>query len=164
LRARHTHRESTDDGIFSMLILAPMISSAMLYSALQLSATPPTRVQLLPVTWRIEPPATVPGGTSALESLIVARRNLVNLSTVCAMHLIVHVLASYWHERRYRWSKTPNAPPTERASVPRREARRMRRYLLFSASVCAGMVAAKVYFTHRGWGIWQREFVSFILH
>jgi hypothetical protein len=136
-----------------MLMLAPMISGAMLYSALKLSSIP--HPQLLPHTWRIEPPFTAAAG-STLGALVEARRQLVDLATLCATILLTHVLASHAHEWRYR-RKMKGAGEGERTSVPRSERKKLRLYVYFALTVTAGAIGMKLGMLQLEWGIWQSK-------
>jgi hypothetical protein len=91
-------------------------------------------------------------GSSPLDALIHARRSLVDLATLCAGVVLVHVWAS-WH---YEWRKASaqSAADGERFSVPRAEARRLKKYLLFAAGVAAGAAVLKAAFVAAGCGIW----------
>ena len=148
-------RNSSDDGILSGLLIGPLIASAELYTTLKtVSAGRP----LLPPEWRVDPtmfPLSDPKLTQA-EALVVSRRALVDLATVCSTVLLVHVCASWWKEARVR---KDGLPETERASVPRSEMRRFRLYVAFGLVVSLVVVAAQAGFHEMGWGIWQSPFV-----
>lgn len=136
-------------------MIGPMISAAMLYSALRLAAAP-TPNALLPPTWRIEPPlvqAEAPDPLSALEALVLARRSLVDLGTLCPTILLIHVCASWWTEHLYR--KLKSVPDGERGSVPRLESKRAWRYMQFSLVVSTGLAGLRALMPYAGCGIWQ---------
>lgn len=144
-------RNSTDDGILSGLLIGPLIASAELYATLKsVSAGRP----LLPPEWRVEPnifPLPNPRLGQA-EALVVSRRALVDLATVCSTVLLIHVCASWWKEARVR---KDGLPETERASVPRSEMRRSRLYVMFGLVVSLVIVMMRAGFRAMGWGIWQ---------
>ena len=86
------------------------------------------------------------------EALVVSRRALVDLATICSTILLVHVCASWWKESRVR---KDGLPETERASVPRSEMRRLRLYVVFGLVVSLAVVTMRAGFREMGWGIWQ---------
>jgi len=86
------------------------------------------------------------------EALVVSRRALVDLATICSTILLVHVCASWWKEARVR---KDGIPDSERASVPRSEMRRLRLYVVFGLVVGLVVVAMQTGFYEMGWGIWQ---------
>jgi dolichol kinase len=132
-----------------------MISAAMLYSALRLAASP-TPISLLPPTWRIEAPLTQTHAIdpkTALQALVLARRSLVDLGTLCPTILLVHVCASWWTEHLYRKIKT--VPEGERGSVPRKESKRAWRYASFTLVVTIAALGLRMLMSFLGCGIWQ---------
>ena len=139
------------------LLLGPLIASCVLISALRSEASSPATA--LPSDWLIEAPLQPGNRTAAadaLGALVESRRGLVDLSSFCAVMLLLNVCASWWAERRY--SKAANKPEGERASVPRSEARRFFYHVLFTliASIC--LISLKLYLGHVGIGIWQGKF------
>ncbi|KAH9936044.1 hypothetical protein B0H21DRAFT_758723 [Amylocystis lapponica] len=145
------YRDSADDGIFTGILVGPLISSALLYLTLQAStATPPS--DPLSHTWLIEAPRVL-GHMNALEALLLSRRNLVNLSTFCSTILIVHVCASWMTEARHR--RKIQVPDGEVSSVPRKEGRRTYLYVLFTVSVSLWILCVRIAFSEAKIGIWQ---------
>ena len=86
------------------------------------------------------------------EALVISRRALVDLATICSTILLIHVCASWWKEAQVR---KDGLPETERASVPRSEMRRLRLYIVFGLAVSLAVVAMRAGFRELGWGIWQ---------
>lgn len=151
-------RNSTDDGVLSALLIGPIISTACLHLSSRLLVSLPADGNPLPSSWLIEPPRSL-GGYSALphptplESLVLARRALVQLSTLCSAMLLVHLTASRWFEAHHR--ARHNVPEGERASVPRSEWRRNKLYIIFGLAVSAGMLAARFAFALTGLAVWK---------
>ena len=144
-------RNSSDDGILSGLLIGPLIASAELYTTLK---TVSTGRPLLPPQWRVDStifPLSDPRLSQA-EALVVSRRALVDLATICSTILLVHVCASWWKESRVR---KDGLPETERASVPRSEMKRLRLYVVFGLIVSLVIVVMQAVFHEVGWGIWQ---------
>jgi hypothetical protein len=148
------NRDSSDDGIMTGLLLAPLISSALLLVA-QRTSSPE---QLLPRGWLIEEPATLPNSLMALsaaEALVLSRFNLVNLATYCSFILLVHVGASRWFENRY--GKSASAPEGERTSVPRSELLRTWYYVAFMFALTIFNCGLKAAVCRQGFRFWQRK-------
>jgi hypothetical protein len=91
---------------------------------------------------------------------VLARRNLVDLSTVCSTILLAQMSASWWFESWY--VRGANAPADERASVPRREARKFGLYVLFTFCATLGALCLRALAENAKLGIWQskQEFYS----
>ncbi|KAK0235807.1 hypothetical protein EDD85DRAFT_928699 [Armillaria nabsnona] len=148
------YREASDDGILTGLLFGPLIGSALLYSSLtQLSSSSPI---LLPLTWRIEPPAKLSNSQepySVLEALVLSRYNLIDLSTLCSSILLFHACTSSWLETRYL--KRRDVPEGERGSVPRSEGLRSWYYVLFTVVVSLSSFTTKIVLQKIGCGIWH---------
>ncbi|KAF8624531.1 hypothetical protein AX15_005841 [Amanita polypyramis BW_CC] len=145
------YRDLGDDGIMTGLLLAPLISSALLFVAQRSSSE-----QALLPGWLIEEPATLPNSPAALsaaEALVFSRYNLVNLATYCSFILLVHVCASRWFENRY--GKFSSAPEGERTSVPRSELRRTWYYVAFVFALTVFNYGLKAVLHHYGLRFWQ---------
>jgi dolichol kinase len=100
-------RDCPDDGALFALLLAPLVAAGLLHASLsQLSLAPESP---LPPNWNIESPLVLhstpirplPGITlfptdsiRALSALATSRRNLVQLFTLCAFVLLVHLARS----------------------------------------------------------------------
>lgn len=81
-----------DDGILTALLMGPYAAVSMLYGSL----TTPNQ-SLRPTTWLVEAPATLPHSTTTMparEALLCARRNLVQLTTLCSFVLLVQLCTS----------------------------------------------------------------------
>ncbi|KAF9000612.1 hypothetical protein BDQ17DRAFT_656459 [Cyathus striatus] len=146
------YRESRDDGIFTALLLGPLIVSALLVSSLQHNGSSPDG---LPTDWLIEKPSELRNPRASItpaHSLLLSRYALVNLGTYCSAILLFHVCASWWLEGRYR--KKASVPDGERSSVPRSEGRRAWFYILFSVVVSLGSLSMKIILGRQSSGIW----------
>lgn len=81
-----------DDGVLTALLMGPYAAVSMLYGSL---TTPDLPLQ--PPSWLIEAPATLPQSTPKMpprEALLCARRNLVQLTTLCSFVLLVQLCTS----------------------------------------------------------------------
>lgn len=151
-------RECQDDGVLTGILLGPIIASALLHSSLQQRHITSPQVNSF---WRIEAPAILPNSQpplAALDALILSRRNLVDLATFCSTLLLSQVIASWIHEWRY---STKNAPDGERASVPRREGRKVGLYVLFTFGTTLGALCLKFLAQDAALGIWQSASLTF---
>ncbi|KAF5382069.1 hypothetical protein D9615_004280 [Tricholomella constricta] len=150
------YRESLDDGVFTGLLLGPLIAAGLLIAALRTPSGVSPYTNTLPQGWRIEAPLELPTSRRALtaiEALTLSRYSLVNLATFCSAILLLHVCASWWLEAQF--CKRGNTAEGERASVPRSEGRRSWYYILFTLSVSAGIFGLKLLLHSQGLGIWQ---------
>ena len=147
-------RDSTDDGVLTALLLAPLISSACFYTSSKNApfyATAPP----LPKNWLIEAPFVLNrlGAWTAAESLFRSRHALVQLSSLTSSLLLTHLFASRIYEGYCR-SRRP-CLESERASVPRSEWLRSRLYVVFSLLTTFASVGVKAGFEHANIGIWK---------
>lgn len=81
-----------DDGVLTALLMGPYAAVSMLYGSL---TTP--NLPLRPPSWLVEAPATLPHSAlkmPAREALLCARRNLVQLTTLCSFVLLVQLCTS----------------------------------------------------------------------
>jgi hypothetical protein len=81
-----------DDGVLTALLMGPYAAVSMLYGSL---TTP--NLPLRPPSWLVEAPATLPQSALKMpvrEALLSARRNLVQLTTLCSFVLLVHLFTS----------------------------------------------------------------------
>lgn len=150
----YTYRDSTDDGVLTALLLAPLIASACFYTS---SANAPfyATAPALPNNWLIEAPIvlTRPGAWTAAESLLRSRHALVQLSSLTSSLLLTHLFASRMYEGYCRSRKT--CLESERASVPRSEWLRSRLYIAFAVLSTLSAVGVKVAFARAKLGIWK---------
>jgi len=150
-------RASSDDGIFTGLLLGPLIALALLINTSRLFTSHPCKTTL-PSGWIIEAPKelhNLRGSCAASQALFLSRYSLVNLSTLCSSILLLHICASWWFEWQY--SKSSGAGDGERTSVPRNQGRRMWYYTLFATAVGIGVTMARSMLERRSIGIWQRK-------
>ncbi|KAH7925472.1 hypothetical protein BV22DRAFT_1046735 [Leucogyrophana mollusca] len=158
------YRESPDDGILTGLLLGPLIAAALLYSSLkQTQRTSSSDFDPLPASWRIEFPRVLPNSPSAIESLALSRKCLVDYSTFCSFILLVQVCASWWFEARYRGRRSVSEG--ERGSVPRSETRRSWYYVLFTFIMTLVALGVRVVLSYVDVRIWQSSlFYQFCLY
>lgn len=150
-------RDSADDGMLFGLLTGPLMSAALLYLSEKAAAANPP-LDPLPQSWIIEPPRVLNGTAhplTALQALILSRRNLVDMATVCSTILIVHVIASWMTERRHR--RKLKVPEGEVSSVPRKEGRRTYLSVLFTVSVSLWVLCVRIALAEVRLGIWQSE-------
>lgn len=111
----------------------------------------------LPDNWLVEDPRVLsqaPNPLTAIEALVLSRRNLVDLATLCSLLLLTHVCASWWAEASQRRTGIPD---TERASVPRSEMQKAWVYSSFTIMLTMSTFGIRMAMGEAGWGIWQRE-------
>ncbi|THH19814.1 hypothetical protein EW146_g1412 [Bondarzewia mesenterica] len=150
------YRNSSDDGILSGLILGPLIASSLLYTSIKSSSPSSPKAIPLPSNWYIEPPRSLSNlgiAFTPVQALVLSRRNAVSLATLCSTIILTHVCASAWFEAHHR--RRTNAVEGERASVPRSEARKSSLYILFTFTVCLGLLGLRFLFEQLHVGIWQ---------
>lgn len=151
-------RDSADDGMLFGLLTGPLMSAALLYLSEKATAASPP-LDPLPKSWIIEQPKVLDGTAhplTALQALILSRRNLVDMATVCSTILIVHVIASWMTERRHR--RKLKVPEGEVSSVPRKEGRRTYLSVLFTVSVSLWVLCVRIALAEMRLGIWQSEY------
>ena len=148
-------RDCTDDGVLTALLLGPLISCACYRVTSQLASSLSPSTSPLPTHWLIEPPIVQPkpDALSPIESLLLSRRALVQLSSLTSSLLLVHLICSRLYEARQRAWK--HAPEGERASVPRSEWQRSKLYIVFGFATAIATVGAKYLFVRQNMGIWN---------
>jgi hypothetical protein len=100
------YRSDADDGVLTALLLGPITVAGMLYGTL---ISEYSSNSLYPQGWLIEAPKYLHksmGPIHPREALLNSRRNLVQLSTLCAFVLLTHICTS-------RLSKPNKAASTE---------------------------------------------------
>ncbi|KAI0050449.1 hypothetical protein FA95DRAFT_1536216 [Auriscalpium vulgare] len=148
------YRTSPDDGLVSGLILGPLIASALYHIALRTFLSSPDTPH--PPNWHIEPPIQLSNFGKPFdpaEALVLARRNAVNLSTLCSTILSIHVCASSKFESRYR--RRHKVALGERGSVPRSEMRKWWMYTLLVLSSTVALLVLRYAFALTNIKIWQ---------
>lgn len=148
------HSECRDDGIYTGLLLGPLISLSLLFASVRQVSS---KSETLPAGWLIENPGVLQNPKvhlSAAQAALLSRYSLVDLSTLCATILLLHVCASWWIEGRVR--KDGNVEG-ERASVPRSEGRRSWYYILFALGSTVLMVTLKIAMPIYGINLWICE-------
>lgn len=159
-----SHRESSNDGVLTGLLLPPMIALALLYSALRHVHSTSSDPNSLPPHWLIEAPRVLHNPRSppsALDALIQSRRALVDYSTMCSFILLTQVCSSWAFETRYRGC--PSVPEGERGSVPRSEMRRTWFYVLFAFGVTMLAVMVRYLLLLAEVPIWRSELISSLI-
>ena len=161
-----SYSDSPDDGVLTGVLLGPLIATAMLVTALRQEARTVVDpgYQLLPPSWLVERPIVLDGSPlpkTVLEALVLSRRHLVDISTVCSAILLAQVSASWWYESRFQ--RATNAPEGERASVPRSEGRKFGLYVLFIFGSTMTALCIRAFAVDAGLGIWQSEPFNFLL-
>lgn len=149
-------RESRDDGIFTGLLLGPLIASALLFSSIKQVST--LSGDVLPASWLIEAPVRLENSQTHLlasHSALLSRYSLVDLSTFCSIILLFHVCSSWWME--YRSCKGGIKAEGERASVPRSEGQRSWYYVLFTIGMSAMMIGLKLGLRIYDINLWKCE-------
>ncbi|KAF8150767.1 hypothetical protein B0H34DRAFT_801693 [Crassisporium funariophilum] len=149
------YRESRDDGIFTGLLLGPLIASALLIASLSRYSNG-GQPNELPAGWLIEAPVTLKNSQSRLpaaHAVLVSRYGLVDLSTFCSTILLFHVCASWWMEKGC--VKEGNKPEGERASVPRSEGQRSSYYILFTLATSIAIVGLKIALNIYEFNLWN---------
>lgn len=148
-------RNCTDDGVLTALLLAPLVSCACYQVTKRLATSLSPSANPLPSHWIVEPPAIQPklDALTPIESLLLSRRALVQLSSLTSSLLLVHLFSSRLYEARHRAWK--NVPEGERASVPRSEWQRSRQYIIFGFATAIATVGFKYLFVHQNMGIWK---------
>ncbi|KAF9048592.1 hypothetical protein BJ165DRAFT_1526030 [Panaeolus papilionaceus] len=148
------YRDSRDDGIFTGLLLGPIIASAFLLISLGKMAS--GKLESFPVGWLIEAPAMLKNSVKqlpALQANHLSRYSLCDLSTFCSVILLLHATASHWFERGA--GKAVNRPEGERISVPRSEGRRSAYYVIFTIISSILMTSLKIFFTIYDINLWR---------
>lgn len=135
------------------LLFGPLLTSALLHSALQQLESPQSAIS----TWRVEAPVRLQNSFdfTALEALVLSRFNAVNLSTLCSFILLSNVCASRWLEARYQ-KRSGTAPDGERRSVPRSEGRRGFYFIFFTLFLSLTSMAVKSVLKMARIEIWSR--------
>lgn len=143
---RLLHRSCPDDGGLTALLLAPMISLTMLcLSMRQLSvqgAQP--SLSVLPLQWLIDPPLVLTGSAikhTALEALVLSRRNLVQTLSMCSLILMVHLWASSRAEEAAANSTSPRAE--DRTHIPKNELQRTIEYSKLVLGTTVGLLLVR---------------------
>jgi dolichol kinase len=149
-------RENQDDGYLTALLIGPLAGSCLLYISSKQAASTSSPV---PPHWRIEPPDTLPPPSlSPTLSLLLSRRNLVELTILCSFILVAHFCASAARE-----SSTPEEK--DGGWVPKKESRRFGLYFVFASLVTGFFAMLKaclgVWGSGLGQGSWSVTKVSY---
>lgn len=105
---------------------------------------------LLPKGWFIEGPPTLPQTRrpyTALEALVLSRRNLTQLMSLSSMILLMHFYAS----RRSQSQQLSN----NESGIPKTEGSKTMSYVGFTCIVTAVVLLLKVAFVQMDIDIWQ---------
>lgn len=142
-------RDTPDDGVFTALLLAPLVSTVMLIYTESLASLPTPSSNLLGKQWIIEDPLSLPNSRKPLtpfEALILSRRNLVQLMTLTSGILLVHIFT--FHYQRYKYAQK------SAAVLPKNESRRTMSYVGFTAILTAGALLLKAIFMETRLNVW----------
>lgn len=153
--------DSRDDGIFTGLLLGPIIASAFLL--ISLGKMTSGKLESFPVGWLIEAPAMLKNSVKqlpALQANHLSRYSLCDLSTFCSVILLLHATASHWFERGA--GKAVNRPEGERISVPRSEGRRSAYYVIFTIISSILMTSLKIFFTIYDINLWRCKCLFYV--
>jgi dolichol kinase len=130
-----------DDGVLTALLMGPYAAVSMLYGSLTTPDQP-----LRPPSWLVEAPTTLPQPTPkmpAREALLCARRNLVQLTTLCSFVLLAHLCTSKQvHIKAGSW------PPKKRG-------RRSWFFVGYSLLISAAAVTSHIVFDRLSLSIWK---------
>lgn len=172
-------RECLDDGVLFALLLGPLLASGMLHHSMQRLSSNTLRSR----EWLVEHPlvlastpirhladqAQASDTAKALSALIISRRNLVQLFTLCSFVLLVQLLRSLFLERSLAKLGVPASVSMERdSSDPARgirgigtywlrqgEWRRNARVIGFAFFVTTCCIGVKIATAYIGRGVWS---------
>lgn len=152
------YRECPDDGAVTSLLFVPLVAATLLHISLlqandQLSDTSP-----IPRHWLIGPPRVLPDSPhypsfTQIQSLILARRNLLHLSTLCSFVLFCHMAVSRWSRWRSGCMSQGSLPSQDLR--PKAEGRRNFLYAQFSFGIVALVLALRNMSEVLDVGFWQ---------
>ena len=120
--------------------MGPYAAVSMLYGSL---TTP--NLPLRPPSWLVEAPATLTQSAlkmSAREALVCARRNLVQLTTLCSFVLLVHLCTS-------------KQVDLSRIKAPKKRGRRSWLFVGYSLLISAAAVTFHIASDILSWNIWK---------
>ncbi|KAG9005079.1 hypothetical protein FRB93_009948 [Tulasnella sp. JGI-2019a] len=131
------YSDCRDDGSLTGLLFAPILTSTYWLISLQQLAQHPTSSSV-PAHWLIEPPRELPASSfhpplSSLQSIVLSRRKLVELSIVCSTVLFMHMTYSRWQKYR-RLARRDSENASSREFPPKKEGRRSWLYTKFSVT------------------------------
>ncbi|KAG8873529.1 hypothetical protein FRB98_008907, partial [Tulasnella sp. 332] len=129
------YSDCPDDGSVTALLFAPVLASTYWLISLQQLAAYPTS-NSIPKGWLIEPPRELPPSPhhpplSSLQSIVLSRRKLVELSVLCSTLLFIHMTYSKWQQRR-RLVRHSSKTAAVNEFPPKKEGRRSWLYTKFS--------------------------------
>ncbi|KIO23287.1 hypothetical protein M407DRAFT_78256, partial [Tulasnella calospora MUT 4182] len=140
------------------LLFVPLVAATLLHISLlqandQLSDTSP-----IPRHWLIGPPRVLPDSPhypsfTQIQSLILARRNLLHLSTLCSFVLFCHMAVSRWSRWRSGCMSQGSLPSQDLR--PKAEGRRNFLYAQFSFGIVALVLALRNMSEVLDVGFWQ---------
>ena len=180
------YRECLDDGVFFALLLGPLVASALLHAAFtQLVSNPAHAVS---PGWKIEPPLVllstpiriflvddaIPSisldptdNLKAISALVTARRNLVQLFTLCSFVLLVQLVWSLRLQVRLarntiRHASTPVHPERDDIGtglywLRKGEWKRNLSVVGLAFLITGGCVLVKIVTAFIGHGVWSGE-------
>ncbi|KAG8753003.1 hypothetical protein FRC14_006525 [Serendipita sp. 396] len=105
------YRSDADDGVLTALLLGPIVAASMLYGTITVDVA---QDSYYPPGWTIESPLYLPKSHDKIfprQALINGRRNLVQLSTLCAFVLLTHLFTSNLPAFRAKETASENHGP-----------------------------------------------------
>lgn len=139
--------ECPDDGSVTALLFAPILASTYWLISLQQLAVYPASSSM-PKGWLIEPPRELPPSPhhpplSSLQSIVLSRRKVVELSILCSTLLFIHMTYSRWQQRRRLVRRSTENMATA-DFPPKKEGQRSWLYTKFSITVALLCVALRL--------------------
>ncbi|KAG8962362.1 hypothetical protein FRC05_005369 [Tulasnella sp. 425] len=153
------YRECPDDGAVTSLLFVPVVAATLLHVGLLQAKDAAADINPIPWHWLISLSRVLPDSPhrptfSRIQSLILARRNLVHLSTLCSFVLFCHLAASRWSRWRSGCKSQHDSIPSQ-ALRPKAEGRRNFLYAQFSIGMVALALALRNMSEVLDMGLWQ---------
>lgn len=143
------------------LLFVPVVAATLLHIGLLQTKDVAVDVNTIPRHWliglsRVLPESPYRSSFTRIQSLILARRNLVHLSTLCSFVLFCHLAASRWSRWRSGCKSQHDSIPSQ-ALRPKAEGRRNFLYAQFSIGMVALSLALRNMSEVLDMGLWQGE-------
>lgn len=152
------HRDCPDDGAVTSLLFVPLVAATLLHVSLVHANDQLNTASSIPRHWLISLSRLLPDSPhhpsfTRIQSLILARRNLVHLSTLCSFVLFCHMAASRWSRWRSGCRSQGGVPSHDLR--PKAEGRRNFLYTQFSLGIVALVLALRNMSEVLDAGFWQ---------